>query len=347
MKSREFLKNKVVVKALKIAVTAALFYLIYEAVEWSTVSEMLLDIDLGVFAAAVAVFFLRNFFGALRLKILLKSKSYDVPVFYLYKDYFIGTLFNFYLPSAVGGDVVRGINLSGYGVDKMNVVSSILIERILGVLSLLLIPLISFGLEPETTDSLVVRPYLFFSVPLLLLFGALYSDSVSNFLLGYLTKVRFRLFKIGVDLLRSIRAYKRPGLNFVQGGVLSLVFQLSGIAATYLIAVSLGSKVGFVYFIGFLPIVWLISMIPISINGLGLREQSFIVLFGLAGMNAEMAVSISILFLFQMVLQALAGGGFFVAIKNRPLTVRSKAGPELETNTGGADQTENQKGERV
>ena len=61
-----------------------------------------------------------------------------------------------------------------------------------------------------------------------------------------------------------------------------------------------------------LPIIWLITMVPITINGLGLREGAFIFLFTEIGMAKEMAMAISILFLLQTIIQGIIGGLFFL-----------------------------------
>ena len=92
----------------------------------------------------------------------------------------------------------------------------------------------------------------------------------------------------------------------------TIAFQSAGIFATYLLGVAIGSPISLSYYFILLPIVWLVAMIPISINGLGLREGAFVVLFVSIGMSKEAAIAISVLFLAQAMLQGLIGGVLFL-----------------------------------
>ncbi len=94
-------------------------------------------------------------------------------------------------------------------------------------------------------------------------------------------------------------------------------FKALGIGATYLIALSLGSTTPLVNFFMFLPIIWLISMLPVSINGIGLREGAFVYLFTSIGMSTEMALAISTLFLFQLVVLGGLGSLFFLCSQKK------------------------------
>ena len=94
--------------------------------------------------------------------------------------------------------------------------------------------------------------------------------------------------------------------------LISIVFQFTGVIATYLVALSLGSDTGFIYFLILLPVIWVLGMLPVSINGLGVREGSFVLLFGTVGMTKEMAMAISILWFVQNIGLGLIGGVIFV-----------------------------------
>ena len=68
-----------------------------------------------------------------------------------------------------------------------------------------------------------------------------------------------------------------------------MLFQVIGVLSTYLIAVSMGSELSYLYFFILLPVIWLAGLLPVSINGLGIREGSFVFLFRSTGMSEEMA----------------------------------------------------------
>ncbi len=90
------------------------------------------------------------------------------------------------------------------------------------------------------------------------------------------------------------------------------MFQLIGIISVYLIALSLGCLIKFIYFLILLPVIWVISMIPVSINGLVVREMSFVFLFGTTGMTEEMAMAICIFWLVQTFGLGFIGSVLFI-----------------------------------
>ena len=99
----------------------------------------------------------------------------------------------------------------------------------------------------------------------------------------------------------------------------------AGILGTLLLGVAIGSPIILGYYFILLPIVWLVAMIPISINGLGLREGAFVVLFVSIGMSKEAAIAISVLFLAQAMLQGLIGGVLFLVHRKEGKTVSALA----------------------
>jgi uncharacterized membrane protein YbhN (UPF0104 family) len=93
---------------------------------------------------------------------------------------------------------------------------------------------------------------------------------------------------------------------------MSLLFQFGGVISTYFIALSIQDHTKFIYFLMLLPIVWFVSLLPISLNGLGVREGTFVFLFVVTGMTKETAITISGLYLLQTIAQGLLGGLFFL-----------------------------------
>ena len=122
-----------------------------------------------------------------------------------------------------------------------------------------------------------------------------------------------------------MRSYKASLPALAIGLLATIAFQSAGIFATYLLGVAIGCPVSLGYYFVLLPIVWLVAMIPISINGLGLREGAFVVLFVSIGMSKEAAIAISVLFLAQAMLQGLIGSVLFLVHRKEGKTVSALA----------------------
>jgi len=102
-----------------------------------------------------------------------------------------------------------------------------------------------------------------------------------------------------------------------------VLFQGIGVICTYLVGLSLGLEVSLEYYFLSVPIIWLVTMLPISINGIGVREGGFVLFFTAVGVSTADALLLSLLTFAQLLLIGLLGGVLFVS---GPLLFPSVAG---------------------
>lgn len=261
---------------------------------------------------STVVIIARNLLGACRWSILLRAKGHAVSIWPLLRYYFIGGFFNFFLPTIVGGDVARGYYLSRWGVGKSAAAGSILLERILGVTALVLVSAISIFMVSGSSIGAGVSLFILAAcvgwlIVLVLLCGA--GDRLIPKIVPGPLRGRLSLLS---GVIAEIRSYGKVRGAVIRGFAVTVAFQAAGVWSTYLLSLAVGCSVSAGYFFILLPLVWLIAMIPISINGLGLREGAFVTLFLAVGMTQETAIAISILFLAQAMLQGAIGGGLYL-----------------------------------
>ena len=99
--------------------------------------------------------------------------------------------------------------------------------------------------------------------------------------------------------------------------LISFINQLLVISTTWILAVGLQLHVPFTHFLVFMPVITLISMIPISLNGMGLREYSFMSLFGAIGVPPASCIALGLLSSAIIVVSALPGGIVYIFFRNR------------------------------
>jgi hypothetical protein len=110
------------------------------------------------------------------------------------------------------------------------------------------------------------------------------------------------------NLHHEIHVFRDKKAVIIKNISLSLLLQISSCFSFYIIARSVGININMVYFFVFLPIMGAITMLPISIGGLGLRENTAAYLFPLVGVNKDLAVAMSLLNFFFIVICAIIGG---------------------------------------
>jgi len=131
---------------------------------------------------------------------------------------------------------------------------------------------------------------------------------------------RFHLAKIAAKVDTISNAFQIMGKHRVlllMSLLISLANQLLVIAVTWVMALGLRIDISPLWYMVFVPVITLISMIPISLNGMGLREYAFMSLFGAIGVARESCIALGLLSSIVIVLSALPGGIVYVFFRNR------------------------------
>ena len=313
--------------AAKTVITLFLLGFLLFQLDWPSIRKTLAQAELMFLLLSLGLFCLRFLFGALRWRVLLRAKGQVVSILTLTKYYFVGIFFNFFFPTVVGGDLVRGYYLHSQGVSKKATASSIIVERTLGVFSLVFFSCLSLAASFRLlTDTPIATVIVMATLLCAGAFFLLFYSGAEDLVRCISPKALLNTAELSIKLLQDIRDYRQAPQVLFYGFLLSLVFQGIGVYATFLVGVSLGSSTTLVAFFTLLPIVWLISMIPVSLNGLGVREGAFVYLFALVGMQNKMAMAISLVFILQGLIQGMIGGALFILDKKEIATIKEYRG---------------------
>ncbi|MEM9024782.1 MAG: lysylphosphatidylglycerol synthase transmembrane domain-containing protein, partial [Bacteroidota bacterium] len=276
--------KKYALVAVRLVVAVLLMGWILQRADLDVLADSLSQTLPLIFFVALVVNLGRNLLAAYRIKFLLKAKGFSLPVGVLLRDYFIGFFFGFFLPTGIGGDVYRGISLNRLQVDVENAAGSLITERLLGLLSLALLPpaVWYWGRDafPSDNEWLIWV----FTLGLGLATAVLFLPLTGKLAASLRERVGLRFVKGLLGTVLRIHEFRKYPSALAQGFGLSLGYQVLGVLAVYLIGASLDVQISAMYYFLFVPVVWLVSMVPVTINGFGVREETFMVLFALAGM---------------------------------------------------------------
>lgn len=282
---------------LKLSVSIVLFgFLLWKLDKQSLVNNIrLLDYR---FVPLIILFLILNYvFSSIRWKNLLSiyEKTDHVTLRYLINLYFIGSFFNNFMPTSVGGDVFKIFKLGNKIDNKAHAFSATFMERFTGIVALLLISCVS-----------LVQLLGFKGV--LLFIGFWLSALVGFFSLKFLsTKIK----KLE-GIYNSLMQYKGKNSVLMSAFVTSFVVQFLAIFTQYFIFVALGIKLPLAYTLFIFPVITLASFFIPSLNGVGVQDALYVQLLAPVGVGAELAVSASILYhLFRLAVSLI--GGFLYA----------------------------------
>lgn len=269
-------------------------------------------------AAACTAMLLQCAVAAARWSRLCAATGLDLPFPIALRYLFVGMFFNQTLPSSVGGDVARIIMIQRMGISLGQAVSNVLLDRIFGLLGLVLIAAAGLSTVYNLINPSVA---LGLSAVVGLLLAAIAMFSMLGGALGiYLARIRFLapFHRTGCDMRRVLSS---PGAASVVIGY-SLLSHVLMILMFWALAEGLGIGVPIMTIAALIPLSIVATMAPISIAGWGVREGAIVVLLGLVGVAAESALVLSLLAGIIITAMGLPGGLLWLG--NRKLAGEEK-----------------------
>jgi len=229
------------------------------------------------------------------------------PVATVMRIFFVSTFVGTFLPASVGGDAVRAYGLSKEGVGGVDAVASVLMDRLLGVVSILIVAIGGAMLARDLIDIRALFPALALlmvlcAVALTVVFSPRAAVAIA-WLLALLPRGR----ETGGRLVTAIQRYATLHLPMANVLLCSIAVQVLRVLQTYCLGLGLGLAVPLGVYFALVPIVLLIVLMPITINGIGTTQAAFVWLFGRAGVSSAPAFTLSVLFLAIAVVGNLPG----------------------------------------
>jgi glycosyltransferase 2 family protein len=299
-----------------------------------TILDMIKTVNIPLLLAAASIHIFGVWISAVRWQLLLKTQGIRISQGYLASSFLIGSFFNNILPTSVGGDIFRSLDIANKAKISVGKSASVLvIDRFAGVISAALYAVIALFLGFATigTTSYVIPIAIFFAICLILGFLIL-NPSILRLnkivrKIKFLSKIREKL----VEVYHTFSSFKKYKLALFEALFCSLALQFGVICNYYLAARSLGVNLSLASFIFIVPVVATIAMLPITIGGTGLRENALVFFMVTLGVQNEKAAMTSLV-LFAMLLVLGIIGGIIYAVRPFILRQSQPTQKDLEQN---------------
>lgn len=313
--------KKFALTVIKIAVSVGLYVYIFSKIDLAHLWEILKEASPWYFVAAIGVYFLIQGLSAYRWYLLLKPLEIRVPYTKLLSFTLMGMFFNNFMPTGIGGDVFRIYYLRKQTRRLSPATASVFFDRDLGMAALLLIATLAATFTGMTFKGVLLAP----------IFGLiLLAFAAVNFALFYrptynLLHRLLMLFKMKEadkrveHLFESVNSYRGQWGLIATTIAISMIVQIGCSAVNILAADAIGMKTqgGWINYLVFIPAIGLITMIPVSVNGMGWREFSYLVLFVSVGASEAQATALAFLWLGVLVITSLPGGIIYALTGSR------------------------------
>lgn len=320
MKQKVILIVKILIS---VAAIVILLYLMKSSLK--SVVETLKSIKISLFAFTALLYFLVVVFMSYRLREVLIVCGINLSLSEVIKLNFIGFFFNNFFITSVGGDIVKAYMIAqDYKHKKVESFAAVIMDRLAGLISLLAIAVISllFALRYIHNKLLIwlILIILLASIVLVILLMNKKIAKKFSFIIN-----RMNLFNIKAKIkklylaIHNYRYYKKVIIKIL---LLSVILQVVAILIMYVLARSIFISTSIDIFFIMVPLISILSMLP-SLNGLGIREGSFVYLLG-GFIGKPQALSLSLLWLAILILASIVGGICYI--------LRLRAGYKLKMN---------------
>jgi uncharacterized protein (TIRG00374 family) len=312
-------------RALQLVVSGGLIAVLLWQLDVAHTAELIRAANAGYLALALAIQIGTTWLLSWRWQILLASKGIHEPIGWLTKLYFISYAASQVLPTSVGGDAIRILEHARRRPDaRAEAAGAVVMERIVGGAATLVLVVAGLGVAAGRYD---LGGFLWLAVAFLaamLVTGVLlFSPRVARALERVFPRLR-RLEGPLRSFYRALHGYRHHVGALAAATVITLAMQLARIVAMWLCGESVGLDVSPLVYLILGPLLFLVTMMPFTINGLGVREAFFVAFLARFDVSNEAAFATGFLYFALTVLAALPGALILLWRSVRPARVRTQ-----------------------
>jgi uncharacterized protein (TIRG00374 family) len=307
---------------LRVGISIVILAFLFRQVDEKVLFGIIRNANKPLLVLAFLIFGLIYVLCLWRWKMLLEAVKIRLPLKRIIISFAGGIFFNMFLPSTIGGDFVRSLDLAAHTKKPRQIVATVFLDRLSGYIGLVIVALLAllFGwklLQDRSTLFSVVLITAILIAILFFLFNGFVFSKVNKF---FESPGTGKIKEAIGNLHEEIHYFKNHKRVIIDNLALSFFIQIVSPMTFYTIALSLGIKISITYFFIFLPIIGAITLLPISIGGLGLRDATTIFFFAKAGVGKDLAFAMSLIsFLFLLLYAALGGLIYVLTIHHRRL----------------------------
>ncbi|MDH5785001.1 MAG: flippase-like domain-containing protein [Chromatiales bacterium] len=286
---------------IKLIVTGVIFYLVFNKVDIEGVFATMARVDLRFLLVAVGLQFLSTIVASYRWKLVMQRLAFGQNFVFYLRSYFKGSFFNQGLPTSIGGDAIRVIDVARTGHRKREAFYGVAVDRGLGLVGLLIFNLLANLFAPNLLPTEV------YWVLNVLVIGGIVGFIVFYFLNRISWLEQRMVTRVLLRISQRLDIVLDSAAAILRHLPLALLIHLLSLLCIYTIGSGVGMEFDVLTYMVIVPPVILLTIVPISLAGWGVREGGMIGLFALLGADNTLVLSMSIIYGLILIVTALPG----------------------------------------
>lgn len=300
-------------RLVKIALSIVLLSILLSHTDLADLFAAVKTAQPGWVLAALVMYVVSQVVSAWRWMILAKAVGFDEPFGKYFRSYFSGLYMNLFAPSTVAGDIGRALFIAGPNRSRALALTTVIADRALGFVVLVFIGAL----------AVITQPY---RLPPILYASAWIVPPATLLLWLYGPQMMVRVFSPAsrwrILVERDLDPYWKDSRLLITTSLIAAAMHILQIVAQIVLAWAIGLEVPAMFFFIFVPIVNIIGMLPISFNGIGVREAGYIFFMARVGVESHSALAVGLLSS-GIVLVTGIGGGLVFALSRSQLGAAS------------------------
>jgi glycosyltransferase 2 family protein len=294
---------------LRLMVAVVILYFVFRGQDWTKLRNTFLAMSLWVFLASVGIFVVCQLIVSFRWWMLMRTQGVHLGLWPAIQLNFLGLFYNNFLPSSVGGDLVRAWYVTKHTHKRFEAALSVLVDRVIGLVSIAILAFLAWWLlfDFKSLDMGNVRAMGFVRRHEREAVWMLIACVVFAVIIAIVPATRRRVLAIWAKLKEYAshlyhRGYDAAKLYFknpwtLMGTVFVTFFSQSiVVVAFWLVGRDMGIEADFKYYMVFFPLSWVLGALPISVAGAGVVEGWLVILFtsNVMGVSREAATALAL-----------------------------------------------------
>jgi len=298
---------------IRLIISGVVLAYIFTKIDITKLKDIFTNFNPAIYLAAGVLLFLYQGLWASAWETALKQKTYNFSFKSIYRTILISQFLGMFIPTTAGPEIVLAYNIGKAVPNKEHAVSSLFFIYVINIIFTLAISGILLLLLPLNH---ILRNLLAITWILIIFILAVFIASAYNPVLIFINRVfkkDWPIFSFIRKAISSFSEFRKDYPVLIKLSALGIAMSLVRASIDYTLALSLGVHIKFIWFLALIPCITIISAIPVSIAGLGIREGAYISAFLNIGVPPAVSMSISLAFFSLAVAISITGGILYLA----------------------------------
>ncbi|HEY2772812.1 MAG TPA: lysylphosphatidylglycerol synthase transmembrane domain-containing protein [Candidatus Binatia bacterium] len=300
----------------KVGVSAGALYLVVSRIDTAAMVRALSAADRTDVVVVILLYLVGQALTAWRWKLIASRVGFTEPMAEFQRYYFIGMFFNLFGPATLGGDVVRALYLGASAGRRAVALHTVIFDRLSGLVMLVFVAVAAIVLFGR------------FDLPWPMIWLVVASGTamaVGWFLVPMLARrILPESGRLNRMIERDLEPFWKDRRLLVRTAGISACFHIMQASSLILLGNAVSMHVDWRYYFIFHPLVSVLSAVPVSVAGLGIREAGYVWFLQHVGVNGDTALVFSILWFIVLLASSLVGGVVFLASGAQVPTLRAQ-----------------------